>query len=194
MIAAPTVDLPAIDVGVYVGFILTCMTVGALVWRPVRTRIKRSDQFHEDWFGEPDREGVKGRDGVMRRLQTLEERLNGDGLGGQVSALAAQLQDHHAAAVEIAATQTAMADRQAEHQAQADARYAGLTQDIADLHGTTVERAREAARLAGLAAAAVSRVEQQVEELDVKVSEQLAEAREREVALRAVIDHWCEAG
>lgn len=38
--------------------------------------LRRVSHFADDWFGEPDRDGVPGRPGVMKRLQTVDQRLD----------------------------------------------------------------------------------------------------------------------
>lgn len=49
-----------------VGLIVKCWKTIRPVWVGVR-------DFLDDWRGEPERDGVKGRDGVMKRLATIED-------------------------------------------------------------------------------------------------------------------------
>jgi hypothetical protein len=64
-----------LTVGGIVGWTLGVVVVVALfakVWRAVRPVWKGIRDFLEDWRGEPERDGVPGREGVMKRLHTIE--------------------------------------------------------------------------------------------------------------------------
>jgi hypothetical protein len=44
----------------------------ALAWKYLKPPTKGLNHFLEDWNGEPDRQGVTGRPGVMKRLQDID--------------------------------------------------------------------------------------------------------------------------
>lgn len=53
--------------------------------------------MHDDWKGEPDRPGVRGRPGVMERLDRIERELHpngGSSLRDAVNRVEAKLQGH----------------------------------------------------------------------------------------------------
>jgi hypothetical protein len=64
-----------------------------VLWRafgsPIFTLMGRTNEFLDDWFGVPDRDGVPGRKGVMARLTDLEiekiDRLEFRQLADQVA-------------------------------------------------------------------------------------------------------------
>jgi len=67
----------SIDLGQIVAFCVALIFAGVGYWRgsaPMRQALKRLSFVFEDWHGVPDRDGVKGRPGIMVRLQTIEER------------------------------------------------------------------------------------------------------------------------
>lgn len=49
-------------------------------WRKgIRPMVRRTSNFLDDWDGVPDRPGVKGRPGVMMRLEQIEGQLRPNG-------------------------------------------------------------------------------------------------------------------
>ncbi|MFD8531536.1 hypothetical protein ACFV0L_29360 [Streptosporangium canum] len=73
----------------------------AVLWQLARF-LKRLGDVSDDWSGEPARDGVPGRPGVMARLSTIEAELHpnhGSSLRDAVDRLAvamARLEDHFA--------------------------------------------------------------------------------------------------
>lgn len=71
--------LPSWFTNLTIGGILT-VVIGVVIvvalftklWRAVRPVWKGIRDFLEDWRGEPERDGVPGREGVMKRLHTIE--------------------------------------------------------------------------------------------------------------------------
>lgn len=61
----------------WLGGIVGGVAILAAVWKtllqPVIRFLRRTVHFFDDWFGEPERDGVPGRAGVMRRLQLIDE-------------------------------------------------------------------------------------------------------------------------
>jgi hypothetical protein len=55
---------------------IVALAIGAVLlkplWFPLWTLFRRTQQFLEDWFGEPERPGQKARPGAMARLAQLE--------------------------------------------------------------------------------------------------------------------------
>lgn len=91
----------------------------ARAFHPSRKVTRRFEEFLDDWNGQPERRtpdgeavlsprrpGVPERLGVMEqtqqgdsaRLTTIEEKLNGGGLGSQLAAVDAKITDHIAGA------------------------------------------------------------------------------------------------
>ena len=58
------------------GVLVVTGAAGAVVYKyvlgPILALIGRTNEFFDDWFGVPDRDGVPGRKGVMVRLSDLE--------------------------------------------------------------------------------------------------------------------------
>ena len=89
------------------GGLLTVGAVTGLLWRvliyPVTKLVGRTNEFFDDWFGVPERDGVPGRKGVMVRLSDLEiekvDRADFRALADQVAATATreELQELRAA-------------------------------------------------------------------------------------------------
>lgn len=76
--------------------------LSALGWAGQRLwRIGKSvGDLHDDWRGEPDRPGVKGRPGVMQRLAAIEGELTVNGgrsLRDAIGRIEQQFTDHLAA-------------------------------------------------------------------------------------------------
>lgn len=64
-------DLIAINP--WLGLNVLIVVGAALAWKYLKPPTKGLNHFLEDWNGEPDRVGVAGRPGVMKRLQTIDE-------------------------------------------------------------------------------------------------------------------------
>lgn len=56
---------------------------GALIAAAVKVGrfVHRATQFLDDWFGEPERDGVDERPGVLKRLKAVEDQLQPNGGG-----------------------------------------------------------------------------------------------------------------
>lgn len=52
----------------------TAIAGGLTVFWKLFKLMKRLGDFFDDWHGEPERDGVPERPGVMRRLATIEEK------------------------------------------------------------------------------------------------------------------------
>lgn len=64
-----------LTVGQILTFVVGFLVVVALftrLWRAIRPMWVGVRDFLEDWRGEPERDGVPGREGVMKRLHTIE--------------------------------------------------------------------------------------------------------------------------
>lgn len=61
------------QVALYVGGVLLVIGLIAKAWKTIRPVWVGVQNFLEDWRGEPARDGVPGRDGVMKRLATIED-------------------------------------------------------------------------------------------------------------------------
>lgn len=71
---------PVLKVGAIAAALAAILTLAGLLWRGWRTLwrevIEPFREFLSDWRGEPAREGVPERPGVMRRLERVEHRLD----------------------------------------------------------------------------------------------------------------------
>lgn len=79
---------------------------GALGWaaRTLWVVGRRIGDLHDDWQGEPDRPGVKGRKGVMERLRAIEQELHpngGSSLRDAVDRVESRLDAHERAHVPV---------------------------------------------------------------------------------------------
>lgn len=54
---------------------------GAIIAAALKTVkfVRRATQFLDDWFGEPERDGVDERPGVLKRLKAVEDELQPNG-------------------------------------------------------------------------------------------------------------------
>lgn len=77
----------------WLGGIVGAVAVLAAVWKtllqPVVRFARRLVHFVDDWFGEPERDGVPERPGVMRRLQLIDD--HGERTDGRLDAIEHQL-------------------------------------------------------------------------------------------------------
>ena len=65
-----------ITVAPWLGAFFVAAFFGIKLWRCVAPVFRMFREFLEDWKGEPDRPGVKGRAGVMARLGSIEHELH----------------------------------------------------------------------------------------------------------------------
>jgi hypothetical protein len=86
---AAVVELVGGFVAVVVALALAAVLLRPL-WLPLWHLFRGTQQFLEDWNGEPDRPGVQGRPGAMARLAQLE-RNSGSSLRDAVDRIEAQL-------------------------------------------------------------------------------------------------------
>lgn len=63
------------------GALVTGLTVGAAIARPIRKLGRQQDEFREDWYGLPARPGRTAQPGVMERLGGIEGQLHPNGGG-----------------------------------------------------------------------------------------------------------------
>lgn len=57
--------------------------------KPLALMFGRTNEFLDDWFGVPERDGVAGRKGVMHRLNSIEvSKVDRDELADLVAAIA----------------------------------------------------------------------------------------------------------
>ena len=60
----------------WLGAFLIAAFFALKLWKAVAPVFRAARDFLEDWKGEPDRPGVKGRAGVMARLGSIEHELH----------------------------------------------------------------------------------------------------------------------
>lgn len=68
-----------IGMGQLITVVVGLITAALGYWqgsKPLRAALKRLSFIFEDWYGVADRDGVKGRPGVMVRLASIEELQN----------------------------------------------------------------------------------------------------------------------
>ena len=65
-----------ITVAPWLGATLVALFFGIKVWKALAPMLREIRNFLDDWKGEPDRPGVKGRPGVMSRLGSIEHELH----------------------------------------------------------------------------------------------------------------------
>ena len=79
------------------------------VWKAYKARADKAEQFYDDFFGVPDRDGVPGRPGVMSRLQAADEsRFD---MTRSINRLADQQASTEGVLREFASTQRELKDR-----------------------------------------------------------------------------------
>lgn len=65
-----------ITVAPWLGAFFVAVFFGVKFWKIVAPVFREIRNFLDDWKGEPDRPGVKGRAGVMARLGSIEHELH----------------------------------------------------------------------------------------------------------------------
>lgn len=65
-----------ITVAPWLGAFFVAAFFGVKLWKVVAPVFRAARDFLDDWKGEPDRPGVKGRPGVMERLGSIEHELH----------------------------------------------------------------------------------------------------------------------
>lgn len=93
----PTEDITAswlgsIPVGQVIAFFVVVVGFGTVLlalWRKLRPL----ENFFKDWNGEPARPGVDARPGVMVRLDSIEDHIEGAPTRAEVDAIADDLAD-----------------------------------------------------------------------------------------------------
>lgn len=84
--------LGSIPVGQVVAFVVVVVGFGTVLlalWRKLRPL----ENFFKDWNGEPARPGVDARPGVMVRLDSIEDHIEGAPTRAEVDAIADDLAD-----------------------------------------------------------------------------------------------------
>jgi hypothetical protein len=61
-------------IGTAVGAAAVLLAAAKLI-RDLLSGVRRVSHFFDDWFGEPERDGVPERPGVMRRLEKIEYQV-----------------------------------------------------------------------------------------------------------------------
>lgn len=68
-------DLGALDIAGTVGVTVAAYLIIRRIWTAARNAgrgLRRLVHFADDWFGEPERDGVPARPGVMERISAIE--------------------------------------------------------------------------------------------------------------------------
>jgi len=139
------------------------------LWLPVWHLFRRTQQFLEDWFGEPARDGYEGRPGAMARLRSVEKELHPNGGGSFVDRISAEVRavGQQVAGVQESAQQATTAAGLAVNEAKVAAQVA---------QETATERRQDVQRLETSLTDVRSEIAARDEAYEVRAAERMADA------------------